>query len=418
MGGVKLSFCLTILFASTCVLFADASVPVFIWPRQSEGKPVFAFNVINKDSFAEIAKPYITANKPVIVYLADILTTSDIGSRDENKVTCFAKFSTIPKLYLPSVEQPDQALFSLYEERDIIHTYIRQTGELNEAIEDGSSKLYIVNLPPKHDEQTPAEYMKQLDRILESQSAKFSSIATLFFTGSNGEVQPEIVSRKVRSAQPAEDAKATENKQNGPQLTPTFFKHANLLVYYTSLTEKVKQEEHNIEITELKVDTQSDTNLHVELKGDKTTIGLDLVKISGYWGIAKGTHNGNDLSGQSLIGAPLGFSYHCSPSITFKVSNGSETSAVTIRGLQLEPKFGSGDPIGRYSAAQDCVGFTSAGIWAGLFVVIMLLAILTIGISWIMDIRTMDRFDDPKGKHSNERKHVFYLPFFNAILFF
>lgn len=51
-----------------------------------------------------------------------------------------------------------------------------------------------------------------------------------------------------------------------------------------------------------------------------------------------------------------------------------------------------------FGPCNDCIGFFSAGIWGGLFVVILLLFILFYGICNMMDIRTMDRFDDPKGK--------------------
>lgn len=397
MGGATLSFCLTILFASTCVLFADASVPVFIWPR-TDGNPVFALHSIDNNGFAEIIKGYTATNKPIIVYTAPTLTTNDIARRNEKQVTCFEKFSVIKKMYLPTVDKPLEAFVDMPTKTET--RYITPEGELNQDIEAGSSKVYQVELPSKQPGETDLEYCGQLDRLLDHHSTKYASVATLMFTGLTGEPEPQVVSRKARSAQPADDAKATDNKQNGPPaIDPTFFKRDNLLVYYTGLFEtNNKKEEIKIEITELKVDTQSDSSLHVELKGGQTTIGLDLVKVSGYWGVAKGTHNGNDLSGKNLIGAPLGFSYHCTPAIVFSVANGSETSSVIIKGLQLEPLFGSGEKIAHFSGAQDCVGFTSAGIWAGLFVTIMLLAILTIGISWIMDIRTMDRFDDPKGK--------------------
>jgi hypothetical protein len=46
----------------------------------------------------------------------------------------------------------------------------------------------------------------------------------------------------------------------------------------------------------------------------------------------------------------------------------------------------------------NCVGFFSVPIWSGLFVVFILLSITFYGIMMMMDIRTMDRFDDPKGK--------------------
>lgn len=47
---------------------------------------------------------------------------------------------------------------------------------------------------------------------------------------------------------------------------------------------------------------------------------------------------------------------------------------------------------------SDCVGFFSPGIWGALFVIFIMVGILTYGISMMLDIRTMDKFDDPKGK--------------------
>ena len=51
-----------------------------------------------------------------------------------------------------------------------------------------------------------------------------------------------------------------------------------------------------------------------------------------------------------------------------------------------------------FGDAYDCVGFTSIPIWSGLFVTAILLFIITFGLTMMMDIKTMDRFDDPKGK--------------------
>ena len=52
----------------------------------------------------------------------------------------------------------------------------------------------------------------------------------------------------------------------------------------------------------------------------------------------------------------------------------------------------------RFGAAYDCVYFFTVPIWSGLFVCAILAIILTSGLLMIMDIKTMDRFDDPKGK--------------------
>lgn len=51
-----------------------------------------------------------------------------------------------------------------------------------------------------------------------------------------------------------------------------------------------------------------------------------------------------------------------------------------------------------FHSAYDCVGFTSGPIWSGIFVTFILALIMTFGLCMIMDIKTMDRFDDPKGK--------------------
>lgn len=52
----------------------------------------------------------------------------------------------------------------------------------------------------------------------------------------------------------------------------------------------------------------------------------------------------------------------------------------------------------RFVDAYECVGFFTPGIWMGIIVTLILISILTWGMKMIMDIKTMDRFDDPKGK--------------------
>lgn len=51
-----------------------------------------------------------------------------------------------------------------------------------------------------------------------------------------------------------------------------------------------------------------------------------------------------------------------------------------------------------FSPAWDCVGFFTVPIWVGLLTTLLLLIILTTGLYMLSDIKTMDRFDDPKGQ--------------------
>lgn len=67
--------------------------------------------------------------------------------------------------------------------------------------------------------------------------------------------------------------------------------------------------------------------------------------------------------------------------------------------IQMQPNFetltGEFSVFGR---AWQCISFFSAGIWGGLFIAFLFLFILSIGITAIMSIKTMTKFDDPKGK--------------------
>ncbi|XP_028850337.1 ATPase H+ transporting accessory protein 1a [Denticeps clupeoides] len=50
-----------------------------------------------------------------------------------------------------------------------------------------------------------------------------------------------------------------------------------------------------------------------------------------------------------------------------------------------------------FSYASDCASFFTPGIWMGLFTSLLMVLILTYGLHMILQLRTMDRFDDPKG---------------------
>jgi V-type H+-transporting ATPase S1 subunit len=52
----------------------------------------------------------------------------------------------------------------------------------------------------------------------------------------------------------------------------------------------------------------------------------------------------------------------------------------------------------RFGAAYDCIYFFTIPIWSALFVVTVFSIIMIVGLVMIMDIKTMDMFDDPKGK--------------------
>lgn len=98
---------------------------------------------------------------------------------------------------------------------------------------------------------------------------------------------------------------------------------------------------------------------------------------------------GHNLTTTSDIDIPYNYSYHCTPEVVFKNGTGASLKFKNIQ-IQIDAvKFGD---------AFDCVGFMSIPILSGIFVTLILALIMIWGLSFILDIRTMDRFDDPKAK--------------------
>jgi len=94
------------------------------------------------------------------------------------------------------------------------------------------------------------------------------------------------------------------------------------------------------------------------------------------------------------IGAQKGLSYFTEGPVIF--SNDSIVLKFNDK-FQVQPWLTlSGS--GKFSDPQEQDAFFTPPILAGLFVTALMLFIVTWGITMIMDIKTMDRFDDPKGK--------------------
>lgn len=118
----------------------------------------------------------------------------------------------------------------------------------------------------------------------------------------------------------------------------------------------------------------------------------------GYWWADQFTWKNETLFSQRKISAAEGFSFHCTPEI--RLTNRNHRVDITWNGLQLQPNFNGveGQIMKSFGHAYDCVGFVSPVILSGLLVTFMLLFILFIGILCIMDIKPINRFDNPKGK--------------------
>lgn len=175
----------------------------------------------------------------------------------------------------------------------------------------------------------------------------------------------------------------------------------------------------------------SDENVkQYEVKIEDATyiLKLNVTMKSGYWSVTsinfKDSSETHVMRSSVDIAGVGDFSFHCAPMIRF-TALGQSSGSYIIVGLsalqviiiplyaylffcysynfkfyfiyQIQP-FREKPQEYKFGDSLDCVGFMSAPILAGLFVTFMLAAIVALGICMMMDLKTMDRFEDPKGK--------------------
>ncbi|KAM9341819.1 V-type proton ATPase subunit S1-like [Pholidichthys leucotaenia] len=109
------------------------------------------------------------------------------------------------------------------------------------------------------------------------------------------------------------------------------------------------------------------------------------------------------FSGSHGIYAPAEYSFHCQSVTNFrdallvpdKFNENSTQWRLNFVDFQIQG-FGLTNGT-NFSYANDCAGFFTPGIWMGLLTSLLMLLIFVYGLHMIMQLNTMDRFDDPKG---------------------
>ncbi|XP_026313655.1 uncharacterized protein LOC113225544 [Hyposmocoma kahamanoa] len=133
----------------------------------------------------------------------------------------------------------------------------------------------------------------------------------------------------------------------------------------------------------------------------KTTLDFSFKQSQGWW-IASGVEvkRGLEMEGLNLQApappdtpsAVLGKAYHCSLPLVYTSKDGGSLTLPDIR-MQMFM-----DSTEKFSDAFDCIGFTTVPIWSGLMIAFLMLMVLGVSVTMIMGIKTMDRFENTRGK--------------------
>lgn len=149
-------------------------------------------------------------------------------------------------------------------------------------------------------------------------------------------------------------------------------------------------------------------NVTVNLNSGKP-LTFGVIKENGYYSMYDLTYE-DVIYLSHTINAPLEFSYYCGNMTTIgKAKDAPEKKSTAAGGVyrlnwadfQFQaffPPKSNKEQEPNFSDPWHCDGYFSTGILMSLLIIIFMMVITFTGIVWLMDIKTMDRFDDPKGK--------------------
>ncbi|KAI9553226.1 hypothetical protein GHT06_021122 [Daphnia sinensis] len=421
------------------VLCFENNVPVYMWNIDTDAvvNPLHSLNaeeLVGKVSLS-------LERKLVALFMQDELSVDDFKSNDLSALKSLAEMENDGTFYAPSVTKTTK-LPEVLEAAGYSVVYVKSHQDLPTSPVVGKTVL-VIDLPAtqlgdlrKENLQLNSNAITEIYEILKSQQ---SDVVGIFTAKKNSQLQLDESRRRIARSAAAKSAPREETyvdkfyniTQDSGKLF-LFFEKAPIL----KIKDENKTEWANFtlnvdpDITGTVVNETSKTGVLVLTykglvpSGPKNDSGfLTKAKISfrlstkrGYWYINETTIDfdvkindatfvENDLVLVTTdVSTPLGRSWHCTPKSRLAsygyYFNGTivkYTNKVILEtdGFQLQPfkvskeKFGDG---------YDCVGFFTEGIWAAIILGLIIAMMLAWAISMLADVRTPDRYDDPKGK--------------------
>uniref|UniRef100_A0A182QEN0 V-type proton ATPase subunit S1/VOA1 transmembrane domain-containing protein n=1 Tax=Anopheles farauti TaxID=69004 RepID=A0A182QEN0_9DIPT len=376
LGAFVALFLVSAVFGGTHA----SNVPVFVW-----GKPsvtyVPALSRYSSSEFGALIDAQIDEKTFTIVFAEDRLSTEDLSQCKLKTQTCFKHLQQLErKSYLPSVEEP----LSVLEGSDAQSVQLLADGSLSEKIVPQAGGIVVVNLSngdfASHDSLIDALYTRLHNA--------YPNIVAIY-TGKTPSFSYSSLVRKTRQA----DQEPEPQKE---VLSTDGF----LMVYEQFLVGAADAE--TLTPSKLdraaKIENATTDAMQIRLTGTGVQVDFFFLLTQGSWEITGVWYNNQEYYLRHRVHVNQHFSYSCNQ---WEYYSYDLQNKIVFQEAQIQPfwpEAGDNAVPTKFGDAWYCVGFTSGGILSGLFLVLIFLIIGSYGISWMMDIRTMDRFDDPKGK--------------------
>jgi V-type H+-transporting ATPase S1 subunit len=369
-----------------------------------------ALKKYSTDDFADFFVNKLSAfgKKPlVVVFTEENLSVEDFSWQDRGENSVFPHIESIIATaanvdFIPSVANPLRAIRRLEK----LGYHWQTVRDLDTMIvpEEGGGGMVIKMGDATEDEDRP-DFLRRHDNDISrvySQLVSQRSDVVAVYTGRHSswmEPENQPVLHRVRRllVEPA------------PNATRMLMNASSILIYASDKPQVIESDVRKVLTLLPDTVTRKENVMYQSVRAKFSSSTVDQIILEffffnstssrGYWSLENVTYYINSpnntntilLTPESSIVAPVMFSYHCSSKTVFKGANIS----LTFQNFQAQPYMKKTKMFGD---AYNCELFFTPPIWSGLFVTSILALIMMWGLVMIMDIRTMDQFDDPKGK--------------------
>ncbi|XP_026313927.1 V-type proton ATPase subunit S1 [Hyposmocoma kahamanoa] len=389
MAYCRLASIIVVFSVVQCI--ATVQVPVFLWGNLAQVSQ--KSNPLTKVTFPEfglLLKHELQKDPFTVIFIEETLSVEDFSLKNNDGESSFPYLHSIigNALYIPSVENPLRVLNKLADPENVDHIKLTENG-LSADIVPQSGKYLFINLKDAQEGESRSDLLRRhndfMQSTLENLSAKYNSIVSIYTAHYPSWTVP--MSRMKRQTQ----AQTNDYHISG------------LRIYFSRVIFNNGYGESNLTYAGSGESVFNDgTQNSTLLFNDNTNVTLNFVSKGGYWMFnsieVKLANDSEYIPATTEVYALLDNSYRCGQNVTFSPINVTRSYSLVFQDLKVQPYFNVTETVPAWGESFNCVGFFSAPIWAGLFVVAILLSITFYGIMMMMDIKTMDRFDDPKGK--------------------
>ncbi|XP_068146848.1 V-type proton ATPase subunit S1 [Drosophila tropicalis] len=372
-----------------CVILGVAlaeQTPVFLWGANSASHP--ALSTVSQTEFADQLSTLLEDHM-VVAFEENGLSNKDfLCSSVEGQQSCYAQLKGVsPKTYYTSVENPTEALRSVATKRE--YNTINASGQLVKPLKCSVGKAVTITFDDADaDVETREAKLESHDAAIAAITKQLEcKVAYLYLAAAGTSPQPKQLSRLRR------DTAATVGGN-------IYFGGNQFQIFYTEVKYNGEKIGQLTTSSDAKISNASTTQFSVRIDTVETDkpITFDVTLSGGYYSISNVQYNGVAFRSPD-VNAPTSFSYTCASLVLASAATNNQYNTLSFTSLQLQAPFDSTyQEKFVFGDSWDCVGFVTPGILMGLLVVVLLLVIVFVGVCWMMDINTMDRFDDPKGK--------------------